>query len=124
MRLVGLILVIALTGSGEWKKIIDKDGVVVMQRPSQKSAFDDFRLTTTTPLSPKAIEAVLWDHTAYPKTNPYVRALKVLSRAPDEVYAHLEIAMPVLQDRDYCMRYFRHTDDKGVVTLNSHIDDS
>ena len=104
----------------EWEQISQKDGVTVERRPRPGSSFYELRARAVVPVAPQAFFAAVSNYRDYPEFVPYLKSLRVLEEQPEESVLYQQIAMPLVSDRDYTVRFYRAGDgDKRVVRFDS-----
>ena len=104
------LLLAAATAAADWEKITEIDGVVIERRGVPGARVPEMRATAHSPLQPAAIFETLWKHQEYLEFVPYLKRLKLLSDTGDERVAYEQLALPLVRDRDYTVRFRRRID--------------
>jgi hypothetical protein len=104
---VALAVAPASRGEPGWRRVGERDGVVVEQRAVEGSSFLAVRASGHSPLSPAAVLETVWNQREYVEFVPYLKRLDVLDEGPDWVLVYEQVAMPLATDRDYTIRLRR-----------------
>ena len=84
--------------------------MLVERRVVPGSRVGEIRVTGHSPLAPAAIFETIWKHQEYLEFVPFLKRLKLLSDTGDERVAYEQLALPLVKDRDYTVRFRRHVD--------------
>jgi ribosome-associated toxin RatA of RatAB toxin-antitoxin module len=109
LAVVGLLTATAVSAV-EWNKLSEKDGVLVERRVVPGSRIGEIRVTAHSPLAPAAVFETIWKHQEYLEFVPFLKQLKLLSDTGDERVAYEQLAVPLVKDRDYTVRFRRRMD--------------
>ncbi|MBS2025457.1 MAG: hypothetical protein JST92_23910 [Deltaproteobacteria bacterium] len=107
----------ALAGADTWEEIAKKDGITVERRPKEGAAFYELRARATVALTVEDFAATVWTFRDYTQFMPYVKVLKVLAEDAASATLYQQIAMPLVADRDYVVRWVRAPSPDGRATL-------
>jgi hypothetical protein len=108
-----------------WKKVTEKDGVLVEARQVEGSRVREVRAVTTIAASPEACYAVVHAFEDYPRTMPYVKESRVLKRDGDAVlWAYSRVEAPLVSARDYSVRVTTTRRPDGEIRMAWVLDDS
>jgi hypothetical protein len=91
----------------DWRRVADRDGIVVESRSVDGSPIQEMRMTTHSPLPPAAIMRTLWKHEEYVEFNPYLKRVEVLRDDGDTRLLYQQIRVPFVKDRDVTVRVTR-----------------
>ncbi len=98
-----------------WEQISQKDGVTVERRPRPGSSFYELRARAVIPIAPQTFFATVWSYRDYPEFVPYLKSLRVVGEQPGESVLYQQIAMPLVSDRDYTVRFYRAGEGETLV---------
>jgi ribosome-associated toxin RatA of RatAB toxin-antitoxin module len=104
------LIVLLLTGvahADDWRRVADRDGIVVESRSVDGSPIQEVRVTAHSPLPPAAIMSTLWKPKEYVEFIPYLKSVEVLRDDGDTRLVYEQIRVPVLKDRDVTVRVTR-----------------
>lgn len=108
MRRTLIVLFLAsIAHADDWRRVVDRDGIVVESRSVDGSAIQEVRVTAHSPLPPAAIMSTLWKPKEYVEFIPYLKRLEVLRDDGDSRLVYEQIRVPVVKDRDVTVRVTR-----------------
>ena len=90
--------------STTWKRVLEKDGVVICSRHRSDSTLPEFRGEGEIDATPGSVFAVVNDTEAYPGFMPYTKECRILQRLKNGVIAYQRLDLPLINDRDYTLR--------------------
>ena len=111
MSLVHLasLLVAAVSPSGDWKRLEEKDGLVLEGRPMEGGSLMELRVSSTVPFDVDTLCNAIFERASGPKSPdlPEIMARTVLKEGPNERVVYDQVSAPVVSNRDYAMRITR-----------------
>lgn len=86
-----------------WKPV-DVDGALTVEkRAIADSAFNEYRISTTTELSVELLCSTVFEWGTKGNDSPSVKLSKLLKDGPDERVVYTQIEQPLISNRDYAM---------------------
>jgi ribosome-associated toxin RatA of RatAB toxin-antitoxin module len=102
-----VLLLSSVATADDWKKMADRDGIVVEARSVEGSPVQEIRVKAHSPVPPEAIMSTLWKPKEYPEFVPYLKKVDVLQDDGDTRLVYEQIKVPVVKDRDAVVRVTR-----------------
>ena len=87
-----------------WKRVLEKDGVVICSRHRADSPLPEFRGEGEIDATPGSVFAVVNDAEAYPGFMPYTKECRILQRIRNGAITYQRLYLPLVSDRDYTLR--------------------
>jgi hypothetical protein len=91
----------------DWKRVADRDGIVIEARSFEGTSMREVRATTHEPIPSASIMATIWRHAEYIQFVPSIERLDVLRDDGDTKLIYERIHMPIVKDRDTTLRVTR-----------------
>ncbi len=93
--LINALLLSTEHQTGEWKKSLDKDDIIIYTREVQDSPFLEFRAEAEMQGSLKHFKEIITDFEKYPEIIPDCKTVTVIETpSPDEYIYHMELKVP------------------------------
>jgi len=122
-----LVVLLALAASARaepaWRRVSERDGMVVETRSVEGSAMREVRVTTHDALPPDAIMTTLWRHEEYPRFVDFLEQVAVLRDDGDSKLVYERIRVPLGRDRDTTLRITRTHADGGWEVVSTAVPD-
>jgi hypothetical protein len=104
---VALVAALGSADDGGWRRVGERDGVVVDERSVEGSPLLEVRASGRSARPPAVVLETVWDQREYVRFVPHLKRLDVLAEGPDWILVYERIAMPLVSDRDYTIRLRR-----------------
>lgn len=101
---LSLPVVTACAAEAEWKKVTEKEDLVVYERQREGSTLQEYKAVGPIEGEPVLIKRVLDDIQEYPRFMPYVKEVKLISTEKDSRVTYQRLSPPMVGDRDYTVR--------------------
>jgi hypothetical protein len=111
------LLAFVLTGAQEWVKTLDADGYTVERRDVPGGKVIEVRASAHSPCPPKKIFDVIWKQEDYDQFIPYTKKNHILKDEGKQRVVYSQLALPVIQDRDFTVRIRSEHDEKTGLYL-------
>lgn len=101
-----------------WRRVTEKDGVLVETRAVPGSRVHEVRAVATIEASPEACYAVVRAFDDYARTMPYVKESRVLRTEGDALlWAYSRVEAPLVSARDYTLRVSTTREPDGAIRM-------
>lgn len=110
--------------SDSWTDVLVKDGVQVSSRKRAGSSLKEMRGIGDIDAPPERVLAVLDDIERYPEFMPPTKVARLMQREGAHAYYYMEIAPPVVANRDYCIRVGMERSESGRLRSYWFVDNT